>query len=211
MGQQYLSPQRGGVPISSLLYRQLGGSSSFRISIFVSELTKTIPALLPPVYREQEFSGDIHPLVPCPGSQSTTPKGCPKNLKPRTSVRQVGSATGRLPTPTNTSTSWDLENKGFHGIPTPLPVLNGTTLPITTTESRSNFKTLRLSLRGEVFGSDLNLRFRPHQDYPCTFTPNFSRTRVYPGYPTPGYPARGTHFTTPMGCHQNLKPGTCVR
>ena len=41
-----------------------------------------------------------------------------------------------------------------------------------------------------------NLRFEPQSSFwtsprpPCTFTPNFSRTRAFPGYRPPGYPVR---------------------
>ena len=124
MGQQYLSPQQGRVPILSLWDRQPGGQSSFRTLIFIEGS------------REQEFSRD------------TDPRG------------------GGVKWGNNTYHHNRVASQYYaSGIGTP-----GSNL---------------------CFGPKSSFLTSPRS--PFTLTPNFSRTRVFPGYRPPaqsGYLAR---------------------
>ena len=135
MGQQYLSPQQGRVPILSLWDRHPGGQSSFRTSIIILDFTKTPLALLPPISREQEFSQDTDP----PGGHSTIPMRCHRNLKPGTSVglccwKAITHAYEHIypPGPREQEFSWDTDPRE----------VNGASIPITTTGSRPNLNPL---------------------------------------------------------------------
>ena len=63
----------------------------------------------------------------------------------------------------------------------------------------------------------VNLRFGPQSTLRtaprplCTFFPWNLENKSIRGIPTSWVPCPGGHSTTPMGCHQNLKPGTNVR
>ena len=77
MGQQYLSPQQGRVPILSLWDRQPGGPN------FVSNLNLHFglhqgpSAFLPPISREQEFSQDTDRPGTLPGGSLYNTNGVP--------------------------------------------------------------------------------------------------------------------------------------
>ena len=140
MGQQYLSPQQGRVPILSLWDRQPGGQTSFRTSIFILDLTKTPLHSYPQFLENKSF-----PRIP------TTPGTLPGGVTLQHQWGAIGilslglasgSAAGRpLSTHTNAFNPWDLENNSFPGIPNSRGV-NGATIPTTTTRSCPNLKPL---------------------------------------------------------------------
>ena len=143
MGQQYLSPQQGRVPILSLWDRQPGGGVKLRFepqSSFWTSPRPPPPALLPSISREQEFSQDTDPPGTLPGGVTLQHQWGAIGIL--SLGLAWGSAAGRpLSMHTNAFTPRDLENKSFPGIPIPRGV-NGATIPITTTGSRPSLKPL---------------------------------------------------------------------
>ena len=115
--------------------------------------------------------------------------------------------------PTYTFNPGDLENKSFPGIPYPGGKWGNNTF--------HHNRVASLSYASGIGTPGANLRFGPKFSFwtsprpPCTFTP-ISREQEFSqdtDPPPPVNPARGVggHSTTPMGYHQNLKPGTSVR
>ena len=79
MGQQYLSPQQGRVPILSLWDRQPGGGgqTSFRTSIFILDFTKTPLHFYPQFLENKSFPRIPTPPVTLPDCSLYNTNGVP--------------------------------------------------------------------------------------------------------------------------------------